>query len=59
MSETSNAAPTFSRNVRLEDFLDEDEIDCNDSVHQHQHQRYNEDIPKHQQNYGPRKRIKP
>ena len=53
---------TFSRSARLEDFLDEDEDICiaqNKSNKNHSQNNNQNQIPKNQQEFGNRKRIKP
>ncbi len=55
-----NSTP-FSRPVRLEDFFDEDDhiTSPTDNHNKHQYHNNKNEIPKNQQEFGNRKRIKP
>ena len=63
MSEIPIPTPsqTFSRRVRLEDFLDEDETPSTKNKHNknYSHNNDTDTIAKNQQEFGHRKRIKP
>lgn len=50
---------SFSRPARLEDFFDDDVISQTNHNKHHSHNNNQNDIPKNQQEFGNRKRIKP
>lgn len=57
-----NNSKSYSRPARLEDFFDEGDDNANVTNNQkqnHSHNNNKNEIPKNQQEYGNRKRIKP
>jgi hypothetical protein len=60
MSENQiNLTQTFSRRARLEDFLDEDDKNCQNNNRYNNSNKKDDNIAKNQQEFGHKKRIKP